>query len=154
MRLGSWHRRFVLAALIAVALSGVLRYVLHDLVGLDSGELPHDVLVVHGVASFAALIAFGSLLPIHLLVGWRQGRNRWSGAIVLALYTTLIATALLLYYAGGEETQAWSRLVHLVVGGVAIVGLPLHMILGRSLRIARKYSLARRYTGQGHETAS
>ncbi len=154
MRLGPWHRRFVLAALIAVALSGVLRYVLHDLVGLDSGELPHDVLVVHGVASFAALIAFGSLLPVHLVVGWRQGRNRLSGAIVLSLFAALIATALLLYYAGGEETQAWSRLVHLIVGAVAIVGVPLHMVLGRSLRIARKYSLARRYPRQGHKTTS
>jgi hypothetical protein len=77
-----------------------------------------------------------------------------SGVIVLSLFAALIATALLLYYAGGEETQAWSRLVHLIVGAVAIVGLPLHMVLGRSLRIARKYSLARRYPRQGHKTAS
>jgi peptidoglycan/LPS O-acetylase OafA/YrhL len=130
MRLSKWHRRLVLAALIAVAASGVLWFVLHDVMERDPGELLRILLVVHGVASFASAIAFGSLLSLHVLVGYRQKRNLVSGLTLVFAMTLLIASALFLYY-GGEESRADARLVHLAVGFAAMIAVPLHMVLGR-----------------------
>lgn len=130
MRLGKRHRALVLTALIAVGLSGMVWFVLHDLVGSEPDELLHEVLVAHGVASFATLLAFGSVLPLHSLAGWRQRRNLLSGAGVVCALAILAISALLLYYAG-EEWRPWARLVHIVVGGMAVILVPLHIVLGR-----------------------
>jgi drug/metabolite transporter (DMT)-like permease len=130
MRLGKWHRRLVLTALITVAVSGVLWFILHDMMERQSRELLHDLLVVHGAASFASAIALGSLLPWHVPVGYRQRRNLLSGLTLLLAVSVLLASALLLYY-GGEESRADARLIHLVVGFAAIIIVPLHMVLGR-----------------------
>ena len=133
MRLGKWHRTLWLAALIAVGLSGVVWFALHDLAGREPDELQHVVLVAHGVTSFAALVAFGSVLPLHVRASWRQRRNLVSGTGIVLVFAILIVTALLLYYAG-EQSQSWARLLHLLVGGVAVVGMPLHIVLGRRSR--------------------
>ena len=133
MRLGTWHRSLVLLALITVGATGVIWFVLRDLAGFAPDELQHIVLVAHGVASFAVLIAFGSVLPLHSLGGWRQGRNRWSGLGVVSVLAILAVSALVLYY-GDEAWQAWARLIHLVVGGVAVIVVPLHIVLGRRAR--------------------
>lgn len=130
MRLGKWHRRIVLAALIVVAASGTLWFVLHDMMDHEPGELLRDLLIVHGVASFASAIALGSLLPLHVPVGYRQKRNLVSGVILLLAMSLLLGTALLLYY-GGEGARAGARLVHLVAGFAAMIVVPLHMVLGR-----------------------
>jgi hypothetical protein len=133
MRLGKWHRRLVLAALIAVAASGVLWFALHDVMEREPGALLRVLLVGHGIASFASAIAFGSLLPLHVLVGYSQKRNLVSGLTLVFAMTLLIASALFLYY-GGEESRAAARLVHLVVGFAAVIVVPLHMVLGRKNR--------------------
>lgn len=130
MRLGRWHRRLVLAALVIVAASGTLWFVLHDAMNQEPGELLRDLLIAHGVASFAAAVALGSLLSLHVPVGYRQKRNVVSGVLLLSAMLLLLVTALFLYY-GSEETRAGARLIHLVVGFAAMVGVPLHMIQGR-----------------------
>jgi hypothetical protein len=130
MRLGKWHRWLVLAILILVAVSGLLWFVLHDVMDRGPDEVLHTLLVVHGVTAFGAAIAFGSLLPVHVFVGCRQGRNLVTGICLATVMVVLIVSALLLYY-GGEETREWARLVHLWVGIPAILALPLHMVIGR-----------------------
>jgi hypothetical protein len=130
MRLGKWHRRLVLATLILVGVSGLLWFVLRDLLGREPDEVLHTLLVVHGVTAFGAAIAFGSLLPLHVFVGCLQRRNLVTGLSLALIMTILIVSALLLYY-GGEETRKWARLVHLWVGVPAFVALPLHMVIGR-----------------------
>lgn len=129
MRLGPWHRWLLLASLIAVGVSGVLWFALHDLVGLAPGETLRALLVTHGVAAYAAAVAFGSVLPLHARAGCRQRRNRLSGLVSVGALALLIGSALLLYY-GGEQTQAWARLVHLAVGFAAVIGVPVHVVLG------------------------
>jgi len=130
MRLGRWHRRFVLAILILVAVSGLLWFVLHDMMGREANEVLRTLLIVHGVTAFGTAIAFGSLLPLHIFVGCRQRRNLVTGLGLALVMTVLIVSALLLYY-GGEETRRWARLIHLWVGIPAIIALPLHMVVGR-----------------------
>lgn len=133
MRLGKWHRHLVIAALAVVAASGVLWFVLHDMMDRGSGEFLRYLLVAHGVTAYASAIAFGSVLPLHVVVGWRQKRNLTSGLVAVLTLALLIGSALLLYY-GGEETQAWARPVHIAVGFGALVATPLHIVLGRRVR--------------------
>lgn len=133
VRLGKWHRRFVLAALVVVASSGVLWFLLHDVMAREADEFLYQLLVAHGIAAYASAVAFGSVLPLHVMAGWRQGRNLASGLVVAITLALLIGSALLLYY-GGEETQAWARLVHIAVGFGALAAAPLHIVLGRRMR--------------------
>jgi hypothetical protein len=135
MRLGAWHRWIVLATLAAVAASGLLWFVLHDVMGRPPGDLLRALLVVHGVTSFASAIAFGSLLPWHVLGGYLWRRNLLSGMAVTLTMVVLIASALLLY-SGGEQTREWARLVHLAAGFALVAVIVLHVILGRRLRLA------------------
>lgn len=133
MRLGPWHRIATLAALALVALTGVLWFVLHDLIEDEPSRLAHMLLVLHGVSAYAALIVFGSLFPLHMRSGWLRRRNVASGASMLIAMAVLIVTALALYY-GDEETRPAARWVHIGVGLAACVMIGLHMILGRTFR--------------------
>ena len=135
MRLGPWHRLIVLATLILVAASGVLWFVLHDVLDHPSDEVMRALLILHGVTSFATGIAFGSVLPLHALKSYQQRRHLVTGLSVTATLAVLIGTALLLYY-GSEETREWARLVHLIAGFAFIAVMVVHVIAGRRLRRA------------------
>lgn len=133
MRLGKWHRWFVIGALVLVSVSGVLWFVLHDVMDRAPDELLHELLVAHGVTAYASAIAFGSVLPVHVVAGWRYRRHLFSGLTVVLILTLLVVSALLLYY-GGEQTQAWARLLHIATGFGAVLAAPLHIVLGRRAR--------------------
>jgi hypothetical protein len=133
VRLGKWHRWLMIATLVLVAASGVLWFVLHDVMDRAPDELLQEILVAHGVTAYACAIAFGSILPLHVMAGWRYRRHLVSGFAVILTLTLLIGSALLLYY-GGEETHAWARLVHIATGFGALLAAPIHIMLGRRLR--------------------
>lgn len=133
MRLGRWQRSAVYAVSMMVGLSGLVWFILHDLVEEGPSELTWALLVVHGISAFAFLIVFGSLLPLHARSGWLKGRNVASGIALLAMSAVLAVTALLLYY-GGEETRWPTRWMHIAVGGFCFVVIPLHVMLGRKTR--------------------
>jgi peptidoglycan/LPS O-acetylase OafA/YrhL len=141
MRLRPWHRWLVVAVLTATGLSGAFWYVLHDLMDRGPSDTLHTLLVVHGVAAFSTAVAFGSLLPVHVLVGSRQPRNRLSGLVLATVVGILITTALILYY-GSEELRDWGRLIHLVVGFAAIAVCGAHLAIGRRIR---RYARAERH---------
>ncbi len=133
MRLGKWHRRLVIAALGLVGASGVLWFVLHDVMDRAPDDLLHGLLVTHGVTAYVSAVAFGSILPLHVVGGWRYRRHLVSGVAAVLVLALLIGSALLLYY-GGEEIQAWARLVHIATGFGALLATPTHIMLGRRLR--------------------
>lgn len=149
MRLGPWHRWLVIAALALVAASGVLWFVLRDGMDHSPDELLHELLVVHGVTAYASAVAFGSILPLHAMTGWRLRRHLMSGLAVALTLSLLIGSALLLYY-GGEEIQAWARLVHIAVGFCALLAAPWHIVLGHRARIQKERN---RPTTSGMQTA-
>ncbi len=149
MRLGKWHRRLVLATLVVVGVSGILWFVLHDLMDREADALLHTLLMAHGITAYASAIAFGSILPLHAVAGYRQRRNLASGVVASVALVLLIGSALLLYY-GSEETHAWARWVHIVAGFGGIVAAPLHIVLGRRLR---KQSYSARLKGMAMDRA-
>lgn len=128
MRLPAWHRWLLISILAGVGLSGLLWFVLHDLVRLEPGPTLHAVLIAHGVTAYLSTIGIGSLLPKHVWIGLRQPKNRVSGLLSLASMASLVGSALFLYY-GDENIQSWMRPLHLTVGLMATGAVSLHVSL-------------------------
>ncbi|MEH2490860.1 hypothetical protein [Bradyrhizobium sp. AZCC 2230] len=128
MRLAFWQKTAVFFAVAAVGLSGLLWFVLHDIVAEDGSELTCFLLMLHGVASYALLVAVGSLLPLHIRAGWLRRRNIVTGILVTVIMAVLSVTALMLYY-GSEETQAVAKWAHLAFGFGCLVLFPAHAFL-------------------------
>jgi hypothetical protein len=128
MRLGFWQKTAVFSTVTAVSLSGLVWLLLHDVSGDEWSESARVLLTLHGISSYALLLAIGSLLPLHVRSGWRRGRNIVTGVLVTAAFTILSATALMLYY-GGEEVQIVAKWVHLAIGFGCTVLFPAHAFL-------------------------
>src|SRR5690242_7843608 len=114
MRLGFWQKFTIFSTAAAVGLSGLLWFVLHDVIAAESDEIAdiaHMLLIVHGASSYALLVAVGSLLPVHVRTGWQRRRNLTTGLTVTGALAILGATALVLYY-GGEETHTAAKWLH------------------------------------------
>jgi hypothetical protein len=125
MRLGFWQKTAVLATTAAVGLSGMLWFVVHDIVDDAARDLARLLLTLHGVSAYALLVAIGSLLPIHVRSGWLRRRNLVTGLLVTAVMAVLAATGLALYY-GGEELQTPARWLHLAFGLACFIVFPAH----------------------------
>src|SRR5579864_7707686 len=111
MRLGFWQKLAVYSTTTAVGISGLLWFLVHDVIADEAGDLAHLLLVLHGVSAYALLVAVGSLLPLHVRSGWRRRRNLAMGLAVTVTIAVLGVTALMLYY-GNEETQAPAKWLH------------------------------------------
>jgi hypothetical protein len=132
MRLGFWQKLLIFSTTAAVGVSGLLWFLLHDVFSAESDELAdiaHVLLVVHGVSSYALLVAVGSLLPVHIRRGWQRRRNLLTGLSVTGAVAILGVTALVLYY-GGEEMRAPAKWLHLILGLLCFAVFPAHAFLG------------------------
>jgi hypothetical protein len=136
MRLGFWQKFAIFSTSAAVGFSGLLWFVVHDVISAEQDELAeiaHMLLMLHGVSSYALLVAVGSLLPVHVRSGWQRGRNLTTGLMVTGAIAILGVTALVLYY-GGEEMHAPAKWLHLIIGFACLALFPAHAFLGeRSL---------------------
>jgi hypothetical protein len=126
MRLGFWQKTAVFATVALVSVSGLLWFVLHDVVADEWPDTARLLLTLHGVSAYALLVAVGSLLPLHIRSGWLRRRNTVTGVTVTATMAVLSATALMLYY-GGEEIQAAAKWIHLAFGFACVVVFPVHV---------------------------
>ena len=132
MRLGFWQKFAIFSTATAVGLSGLLWFVLHDVMFAESdgmADIAHMLLVLHGVSSYALLVAVGSLLPVHVRSGWQRRRNLTTGLTVTGAIAILGATALVLYY-GGEEMHAPAKWLHLIFGFACFAVFPAHAFFG------------------------
>ncbi len=133
MRLGKWHQAMIYAALIGVAASGLLWFVLRDFLEEEPSGLQRASLIVHGVSAFATLMAVGSVLPLHVRASWAARRNIGTGLSLLFVMALLIVTALFLYY-GGEDARNLARWTHIALGLLAFGVAPIHVAMGRKAR--------------------
>jgi hypothetical protein len=99
------------------------------------GELTHPWdawwLRLHGASMMAFLVAFGALVPTHMLAAWRRRTNRRSGLFMLALVAVLALTGYGLYYSGDEELRPWISALHWGLGLAAAAALLVHRLLGK-----------------------
>jgi hypothetical protein len=140
-RMARWQRLASYIVFGACFASGLVWFVLLDLVGLQP---PQVVLwwIGHGVTSFITVCAIGAALPQHVVVAWRHRRNVVLGVITLIVVTTAAVTALLLLY-GPEETHLLTHWAHVGVGLVAVVAFVWHVLTGRRSQPKRLHGKSR-----------
>lgn len=99
--------------------------------GSEYHPAQHWALIVHGIAAYAFLLVIGALIPVHIRLGWSIGRNRQSGLALAGMSLLLAATALGLYYLGGEGAREWASVIHWIVGVAVLPVILVHAISGR-----------------------
>ena len=128
MRLGFWQKTAVFATTAIVGLTGLLWFILHDMIDDEPGDVLRVLLMLHGISSYVILLVIGSLLPRHVRSGLIRRRNIVPGVTVTVMMAILAATGLALYY-GGEDLHAPVKWLH-VVFGLGCFGLfPAHAFL-------------------------
>lgn len=109
-------------ATAALVISGAIWLVLHYFMVKQGefGPTPHPaepwMLRIHGAAAMAALIVYGSLLPIHVRRAWAVRRNVVLGISVICFMLLLTVTGYLLYYAASEELRPIISAAHWILG--------------------------------------
>lgn len=142
LRLSVRHRRILYAIVGLVWSSGTLWLAFHYFLRMpgDFGGRPHALeiwwLRLHGLVVLAMLVALGSVLPVHVRLGWQLGRNRGSGLSMKIVLLWLAATGYALYYFADDDTQAWLAAMHWAVG------LPLPLLLGFHIRHGQRRGAA------------
>lgn len=137
MNLPRWQELAVYVSAAVLLLTGVAWLILDTWVrtegefGPEQAPAEHWMLIAHAVGAYAFLVALGTILPVHIPLGWRQRRNQVSGVSVLTLCAILSLTALGLYYVGEDIARSWASLVHWVVGLAAVPILLIHVMRGR-----------------------
>jgi len=136
MRLPVSLRSGLYAMGLVVLASGVAWLVMRDpsRPGLAAASME-----IHGGAAMVLLVLIGAVSALHAPAGWRERRNRWSGAVVATLLTVLALTGFLLYYLGDEQARAFASLLHWTVGFGAAALLGLHVWLGVRAAKAASY---------------
>lgn len=137
-----WHRRTIYALTGVLVLSGLGWLAVAYLLA-PPGEptpAPHPLaatmLTLHGVAGYAALLAFGLVGHVHLRTGWRIRALR-SGASWLCVSITVLAlTGLGFYYLATESAVPFMRWTHVAAGLLLPCWLALHIVRGR--RVLRR----------------
>lgn len=110
----------------------------------EPGPAPHPLEVwwlrAHGAAMIGFLIVFGTLLPGHVVRGWRHGMNRNSGIPVVTAAVVLMLTGYGLYYVVDDDLRGWVSIVHWAVGLAAVGAVTVHAMLGKQARKLQRQS--------------
>jgi hypothetical protein len=117
-----------------LALTGAAWLVCHYFLRGDSpAPNPLEVwwLRLHGAAVVGFLIIFGSVLPGHVLHGWRHHRNRVSGTTLVTVISMLASSGYGLYYIVDDDQRSWVSIIHWVVGLLSVAAIVIHAVLGK-----------------------
>lgn len=114
-KMPSWQRSFVIFAIMACSITGLMYLMGHQFQVQRSILGTHNILVIHGIAAMLASLAFGSLLPFHIKAGYKSKRQWWSGFSQLGFLAALLITGALLYYSS-EEIRDDVITTHWIVG--------------------------------------
>jgi len=137
IRLGPWHQGAVYGATAALAVSGTIWLVLHYFFAVpgEYGPQTHPLepwmLRLHGAAAMAALVIYGSLLPVHVRRAWSIRRNIALGIGLVSIMLLLTVTGYLLYYSGDENARPVISAAHWILGLVVPALLVWHIVSGR-----------------------
>lgn len=136
-RLPRWQELAVYVSLACLVLTGLVWLALDQWVRVagDFGSEHHPsqrwMLIVHAVAAYGFLFVAGSLVSVHIPLGWRLGRNRTNGVMLCLVSFVLAISALGLYYVGSEALRGWLSLLHWILGLGIAPALLIHALIGR-----------------------
>ena len=99
--------------------------------GPEHHPAQHWAIVIHGIAAYVFVATLGSLVPVHIKLGWMLGANRWSGSALAGTLLLLSLTALGLYYASDDLWRSWTSIVHWSFGLLALLAILLHVLRAR-----------------------
>jgi hypothetical protein len=137
IRMSARHKRALYGIVFALWGSGALWLAFHYFLRVpgEFGDAAHPLegwwLRLHGLMAFAALVAIGSVLPIHARRAWQLNKNRRSGVAMKAWLLWLALTGYALYYFLSESNEAWLPLAHWIAGLALPLAGALHIRLGR-----------------------
>jgi hypothetical protein len=94
------------------------------------------MLKLHGAAAMVSLILLGALIN-HMRKGWKSRKNRTSGLTLVLVILFLVVTGYGLYYAGDEQLRSLISQWHTWIGLGIVLLLPVHVLIGRTLRRKR-----------------
>jgi hypothetical protein len=140
LRFSILHRRLLLIALGGLALTGLTWTWLDLAYGLGPVDASVAQLAktwlgrLHGALAMAALVALGSVLPLHLPAGWRARTHLASGLSFLGTGAVLVASGYLLYYGADEGLRWLSAYGHIAAGIAACVLFAIHWFAGAQKR--------------------
>lgn len=100
--------------------------------GSEHHPIQRWMLIVHAVGAYGFLFVAGSLVSVHIPIGWRLGHNRTSGVMLCIIGIVLSLSALGLYYVGNEALRGWLSQLHWIVGLGFVPALLIHALFGRS----------------------
>jgi hypothetical protein len=136
-RLPRWHRRTIYALTFLLVVSG-LAWLVVVYVLAPPGEptpAPHflagPLLATHGIAAYAALVAYALVGHVHMRTGWRVPALRSAGLWLCASVAALALTGVGLYYVATESVIPLLRWVHVGAGVALPCWLALHIVRGR-----------------------
>jgi uncharacterized protein YjeT (DUF2065 family) len=128
--LPAWQRRLLYGSVLALLVTGLAWIALHYTIGAGAGELPHPaepwLMRLHGAATMAVLVAFGTLLPGHVPRGWRMGRQRRTGSTMWSAVALVVVSGWALYYAAPETWRPAIGLTHAALGSALAAVLLFH----------------------------
>jgi hypothetical protein len=113
-----------------VAITGLWWIALSEVMNSMNLKLIHRILIAHGITATFCLMIFGSLMTQHIRVAWQLKKNRFSGGLSVATLAVIVLTGLGLYYAE-EEQQVIYEWIHIILGLIVILLIPIHIVFGR-----------------------
>jgi hypothetical protein len=139
-RLPRWQEWSVYVSLGLLIATGIAWLLFDSFVHVNGefGPEPHPaehwILIIHGAVAYGFLIIAGTMIPMHITLGWNTKRNFNSGLTLAGTCLMLAVTALGLYYVGDELSRHWVSITHWVVGLIVVPALLVHALKGRSGR--------------------
>lgn len=125
MRLPARLRAALYAAAVVVAGTGIVWLFVHD----RWRRLGVACMEVHGSVAMALLVLIGAAAALHAPSGWRERKNRTSGALLASALTLLVITSALLYYLGDDRARGIASTVHWTVGLIMLAVAAVHVSL-------------------------
>lgn len=92
------------------------------------------VAALHSSGALVLAATLGALWAVHMRSGWRRGKQRISGTLLVIALMLLAATAIGLYYIGDDRAGAAAAFVHLGAGLVATAAFGWHWTRAKALR--------------------
>ena len=138
---------------LGVWLSGAIWVLAHHFMEQEGqfGPAPHPLefwaIAAHGGFALATLWMLGLLWAIHIPVGWRSARRRWSGGFMFGTASVLVLSGYLLYYLGDPDLREVLAVVHWVIGLACPVAFVVHRFSRENARLNQTFE----NTGQRSE---
>src|SRR4029453_17191452 len=136
-RLPRWHRLTIYTLTGALGLSGIGWLIVVYLLA-PAGEptpapppLAGTMLALHGIAGYAALIAFALVGHVHMRTGWRVPALRNAAFWLCAIIAVLALTGLGFYYVATEGAVPFLPWTHVAAGAIFPLWLALPIVRGR-----------------------